>query len=674
MSPEEEASALTIWRRRKSSMPTVPGGQDSLLRVLRHLLEAVAETTDRDALVPLPSSEVQVRVATVANQLAPAGLLKRLTDRKIELTDQGRQWLADPNDASLITVFHEHIRFVGEFLSELRAGDLTREELRDVAARKYRLGWNTLDQVNRRCAWLQATGMVELRYDHNIVLTENGRSLLETLSIVDPAALGLGLSDVDVAPASLPIADSRIQEMLDNLTNERLCLRLTPGMYIPKGPASLYDSLTSLKIQLDGVSPRITRTDYIHLCATEFGSKESSAISALDTLRHSGLVHQTGFNTFDTTDAAHAWLESGEDLDLVRILHAQIRCVGELIELLKEEASSIAQLVEEISKRYGIRINDSALRQRLQILRECELVDQASATTYLATSRGRAFVSTLPLETPIPAEDRIIVQAQTPGEDHVAVALAEELRSTSRDSKQPRRFEEAVVAAFRKLGLSAEHLGGSGDTDVLVTIHKNPTSQIKIIVDAKATGHTSVLEHAIDFTTLEEHRRQHEAGHVALVAIGFESGRIITRARDKNVALISVDDLVAVLARHDTAPLTPLELLALFDARQKKEPWAEADRRNSLIAAVTRAITEEAEYVEESGENFSAKDIHKSVRREIDPMPSMDEIRNILDLLASPLIGGVIRDGKDGYQPGVTAEGIGARLRALANAVVGSIV
>ena len=672
MTPKEEASALTTWRRRKSSMPTVPGGQESLLRVLRTVLEAIAETPDRDALVAWPSSEVQVSVATVANQLAPAGLLKRLTDRKIELTDHARQWLADPNDASLITVFHEHIRFVGEFLSELRAGGLTREELRDVAARKYRLGWNTLDQVNRRCAWLQVTGMVELRYDHNIVLTENGRTLLATLSIVDPAALGLGFSDVDVDPASLPIADSRIQEILDNLSNESLRLRLIPGMYIPKGRASPYDSLTSLKTQLDGISPRITRADYIRLCATEFGSKESSAISALDTLRHSGLVRQTGFNTFDTTDAAHAWLESGEDLDLVRILHAYIRCVGELIELL-EEASSIAQLVEEVSKRYGIRINDSALRQRLQILRECELVDQASATTYLATSRGRAFVSTLPLETPISAEDRIVVLAQAPGEDHGAVALAEELRSTARDSKQPRRFEEAVVTAFRKLGLSAEHLGGSGDTDVLVTIHKNPTSQVKIIVDAKATGHASVLEHAIDFTTLEEHRRQHEASHVALVAIGFESGRIITRARDNNVALISVDDLVAVLARHDTAPLTPLELLALFDARQRKEPWTEADRRNSLIAAATRAIAEEAEYVEESGESFSAKDIHKSVRREIDPAPSMDEIRNILDLLASPLIEGVNRDGKDGYQPGVTAEGIAARLRALANAVAGSI-
>jgi hypothetical protein len=639
--------------------------------VLRNVLKAIAETPDRDALVPWPSSEVQVPLATVANQIAPAGLLQRLANNKIELTDRARQWLIHPNNAFLITVFHEHIRFVGELLSELLPGGHTREELRKIATQKYRLGWNGLDQVNRRCAWLQVTGMVELRYDHNTVLTDDGRALLGTLSIMDPAALVLGSADSTVDPASLPAADSRIQEILDNLSDEGLRQRLTPGMYIPKGP-SFYDSLTSLRIQLDGINPRIAKDDYIRLCGTEFGSKESSAISALDTLRHTGLIRQTGFSTFDTTDVAHAWLESGEDLDLVRILHAHIRCVGELIPLLNGP-TSIARLIEEVNERYNVGLNESALRQRLQILRECELVDQASATTSVATPRGRAFVSTLRLETPAPAGDRIIVQTEALTQQSEASTLVEQLRSAARDSKQPTLFEEALVTAFRRLGLSAEHLGGPGDTDVLVTINKTPTSHVKVIVDAKATSHASVLEHAVDFTTLAEHRRHHDASHVALVAIDFGAGRIIKRARENNVALISVDDLGAVLARQDVAPLTPLELLALFDGRQRKEPWAEADRRNLLMAAATRAIAEEAEYVEESGESFSAKDIHKSVRRDIDPAPSMDEIRNVLDLLASPLVEGVIRDGREGYQPGVTAEGIAARLHALANAIAGYI-
>lgn len=639
--------------------------------MLRNTLEAIAETQDRDGLIPWPSSEVQASVATVANQLAPAGLLKRLSDRKIELTDQARQWLANPDNAFLIRVFHENIRFVGEFLSELREGGLTREQLREIASEKYRLGWSTLDQVIRRCTWLQATGMVELRYDHKMVLTQDGRTLLETLNVTDPAVIVLGSSEVDIDPASLPSPDLRIQEMLDELTEESLRKRSTPGLYIPKGHNSLYDSLASLRIQLDGISPRTTKNDYIRHCVEEFGSKESSAISALDTLRHTGLVRQSGFNMFDATEVAHAWLESGEDLDLVRIFHAHVRCVGELITLLNE-AASIAELTEEINKRYAVKLNSGPLRQRLQLLRECELVDYAPASTYVATSRGRAFASTLRLEAPIPAEDRIIEQTQVPPADREISALIDELRSAARDFRQPTRFEKAVVTTFHRLGLSAEHLGGSGETDVLVKIDKNPTSQVRVIVDAKATSHASVLEHAIDFTTLEEHRRQHDASHVALVAIGFESGRIIKRARDNNVALISVDELAAVLDRHETAPLTPLELLALFKVRQTKEPWAEADRRNLLIAAVARAIAEEAEYVEESGESFSAKDIHKNVRREIDPLPSMDEIRVILDLLASPLIGGVIRDGKDGYQPGMTAVGIAARLRALANAVARS--
>src|ERR1700683_4648695 len=667
MTPQETVSALAAWRRRKSSMPTIPGGRGSHISVLRTALEAIAETPDRDALVPWPSSEVQASVATVADQIAPAGLLKRLAGGKVELTDQARQWLADPDSSLLITIFHENIRFVGELLAELRTGGLTHEEIRVIAVQKYRLGWNSPDQINRRCAWLQATGMAELQYDHNVALTDNGRSLLTGLSPMDPVALEF--SDVDVEPASLPVADSRIQAVIDGLTDEKLRARSAPALYIPKGPASVYDSITSLRVQLDSIGPRMTKADYLRLCATEFDNKESSAKSALDTLRHAGLVRQTGFSTFDTTDVAHAWLESGEDLELVRIFHANIRCMAELITLL-DEATSVARLIEAANNRYGIKLNVMALRQRLQILRECGLVDQATAMTYLATSRGRALASTLPLETPIPEDDQVVAQVQNPTPANGTRVLAEELYSTARDPKQPRRFEEAVAAAFRRLGLSAEHLGGSGVTDVLVTIHRNPTSEVKIIVDAKATGHTSVLESAVDFTTLEEHRKQHGASHVALVAIGFEAGRIIKRARDNNVSLISVDDLVAVLDRHGTAPLTPLELLALFDSHQKERLWVEADRRNSLMAAATRAIAEEAEYVEESGESFSVKDIHKSVRREIDPPPSMDEIQAILDLLASPLIEGVNRDGK-GYQPGITAEGIAARLRALANAVVG---
>lgn len=649
-------------------MPTLPGGLENHLSVLRNVLEAVDEAPDQDALVPWPSSKVRVPAAKAADQLAPAGLLRRLTDHRVELTDQARQYLASPNDVFLITLFHQHVKFVGEFLSELKMDGITREKLREIAAQKYHLGWKTLDQIDRRYAWLQATGMVDLRYDHNLVLTEIGESFLANLTIVDPATLNSGLAyvDVHVDPATLPRADSRIQEMLENITDERLRRRFTPTMYIPKGRSSPCDSPTSLRIQLDGISPRITRSDYIRLCEAEFGSRDGTATSALDTLRHTGLVQQTGRDTFDTTEAAQAWLESGENLDLARILHVHVRCMGELIGLL-QEAISIGELTQKVDREYGISLTAEALRRRLQILRECELIYQPTQATYLATARGKAFASTLPLEASVPAEDWAFVQKQAQAEDRGTVPLAEELSSAAKDFKHPARFEEAVVRAFRTLGLAADHLGGSGDTDVLVTIHKTPTSKVKVIVDTKATSHSSVLENAVDFTTLEEHRRQHDATYVALVAVGFEAGRIVKRARANNVALIKVDELIAILARQATAPLTPVELLALFDVTEN-DPWGEADRRNSMMKAVIIAIAEEAEYVEESGQSFSVKDIHKSVRRELDRAPSLDEIRNMLDFLASPLIEGVTHDGRDGYQPGITVEGIAARLRALANA------
>ena len=650
-------------------MPTVPGGQENVLQVLRSALQAIAETPDRDALIPWPSAEAQASVATVANQIAPSGLLMRLPDGRIVPTDPARQWLESLDNAFLVKVLHDNIRFVGELMSEIQAGGMTIEQLRQAASEKYQLGWETAFQIDRRYTWLQVTGMVELRYDHNIVLTEDGRSLLETLNVLDPEALAS--TPAEVKPASLPAACPRIQEMLDKLTDDTLRLRSNSALYIPKGRGIHYDSLTSLKMQIDGASPAITKNDYIALCSREFGSKDSSAPSALDTLRHTGLLQQTGFNKFSTTDLAHAWIESDEGLDLVRIIHAHIRCFGELLPLLNE-AASVGSLIEVVSNTYTVKISVSPMRQRLQILRECGLVDLATATTYVATPRGRAFASTLRLETPHSSEIETSALDHSPAAESEMPALIERLRTTAKDPRQPAEFEKAIAAAFHSLGLAAEHFGAAGDTDVLVTISETPTSRIRVIVDAKATSHPSVLENAIDFTTLEEHRRKYDATHVALVAVGFEAGRIINRARSNNVTLISVDDLAEVLVHHEASPLSPVELLTLFDAKTTRKPWADSDRRNALLTATAKAIAEEAEYVDESGESFSAKDIHKSIRREIDPTPTMDDVRNILDLLASPLIGGVVHVGTNSYRPGITAGGIAARLHALANAVAES--
>jgi hypothetical protein len=126
--------AMTAWRRRKSSMPTVPGGHEGQLEVLRSALEYIAvNAPDREALIPWPSADKPVKAIEVANQLALAGLIQRLPNQRIALTEDARTWLAERNDDYLVTITHSQIRFVGELLAELGTEGLTASEVRSVA-------------------------------------------------------------------------------------------------------------------------------------------------------------------------------------------------------------------------------------------------------------------------------------------------------------------------------------------------------------------------------------------------------------------------------------------------------------------------------------------------------------------------------------------------------------
>ena len=130
--------------------------------------------------------------------------------------------------------------------------------------------------------------------------------------------------------------------------------------------------------------------------------------------------------------------------------------------------------------------------------------------------------------------------------------------------------------------------------------------------------------------------------------------------------MITARELVDILDRFRREPLTPVELLRLFDPAAQDQLWADSERRTKVLRAVIAAIEEESEYLLESGGSFSARDIHRGLRRVVEPLPDMTEVEHALNLLASPLINGVRADGKGGYHPGVPAESIAARLHSLA--------
>jgi len=499
--------------------------------------------------------------------------------------------------------------------------------------------------------------MVELLFTGMNVLTPNGDLLLAQLACVDPADLD---GSVEIPVDALPELAKDVELLLHEVDDERLTARTTAGLsFVPKGGA--HTLVSSFAAQVDMAEPQVERRDYISFCVSEFGSKASSASSALDAVRNAGLFEQIGRDTFAASKAALAWRASGSALDLVAIVHASIRCVGELLPML-HEPRTVGELQHEVSGSFGgLSFSIAAMRNRLQLLREAGLVDNVTHTRYRTTPLGRAFEAVLPLER---ADSAMPPPAESERDE-----VVDELIDAAGDAAHPERFEKAIVRALREMNLDAIHLGGAGDTDVLVTVRLSHTESVRVIVDAKATTHNSVLEGAVDFQTLEEHRRMHDAAHVALMAKGFDSGRIKARAADVGVALITVDELADLVIKCRQRPLAPVELLAVFSKADRERLWDVSKRRAEVFEAVLVAVADEIAYIELAGGDMSLRDIHRAIFRVVQPSPSEEEVRDVLDLLASPLIGGLHPQGRDGYRPGVTEESVAARLRWLAAVV-----
>src|SRR5262249_5348271 len=61
--------------------------------------------------------------------------------------------------------------------------------------------------------------------------------------------------------------------------------------------------------------------------------------------------------------------------------------------------------------------------------------------------------------------------------------LEQRLRMTANLTSSPAEFERAVADAFRSLGYDATHLGGSGQTDVLLAADLGPSDSYHVIID-----------------------------------------------------------------------------------------------------------------------------------------------------------------------------------------------
>ncbi|WP_143568780.1 restriction endonuclease [Streptomyces amritsarensis] len=656
------------WSNRAFSMPALPGGTDAQIEVLRVLLAALRDGLPVEEPIALPGDAGgHTTLALVGQRLQPAGLVTRMGRSSWALTMHSEEWLNSGDDAYLIAILHANIRFVGELVHEAREG-CTQSDLLTRAAEKYGCAWESLDQIRRRTAWLRAGGFVELDFRHDITPTESGLELVRRLELAEPKIGKRRAGKVDPV-TELPAAHPLVRAQLDGPGRDR---KANIG-YIPRNDG---DSFLTMRKFSKALTDDMSREEIDEFASAEFGLRPSSVASALGTLKAAGMVEQVGFGTYRSTDIAKACLAAPHDLDYLRVVHSKFKFVGEILEAL-EEVDTPRDLAALALTRYRVPREDiPEVRTRLQMLRECGLVEEVTWGHYRVLPLGRAMLADLPTDAPA-ALEATQGEGPTPGVEASLSPTAETLRAASRDSGSPERFEREVAEAFAHLGYDSQLFGGPGQTDVLVTAHLSGDSKYSVIVDAKSSASGKIGETQVNFDTLKEHRAANSAEYILVVGPGFPGSRLAARAEAHGVGLLDVETLISIVEHHAQAPLTLQELrdvcsrVGVVESGVLEKRWSAEKRMYRLCDRVLRQLATEAASADAVTTGaLSAHDLYLIFRSEVENPPTPHEIESVLKFLSSEIIHAIRKVGSQ-YSiledPGTTAR----RLNLLAASVAG---
>ena len=167
------------------------------------------------------------------------------------------------------------------------------------------------------------------------------------------------------------------------------------------------------------------------------------------------------------------------------------------------------------------------------------------------------------------------------------VPLEDELIMTSKDSANPKNFELALEKFFTQLGFRCKRIGGSGETDVLVT------EPVRFIVDGKSTKSDSKA--SINFTRIKRHMKKNEADFMVIASVGFDPA-VGRDAELEGACLIEIGAVLKLLSIHNESALSPFDYVQIFqrhgivDVKAVKEFELNYKKLNEPIIKVINLI------------------------------------------------------------------------------------
>lgn len=685
------AAQRALSRGQASSIPGVRGCKAVWLPLVLELVRLVGEgkATDLDA-----SAELSFDIAGVASRPGGAapkrepatwreyyGILRglKLAESSVgglHLTSTGSKLNSDPTPESFSVILADRVRLFAETLSVVAAEPLTVDEVDDRIQRLYRQSWRTRGNTRTRMDWQEVLGLIESVGDRRWRATEAGRDLLHgRLMVTSEAFSGDHEDAVEISDAPAEIAAILDELRTSAKTHES---RSNYNIWVPSPPSNP-NKVENLRTIINAAFEKIDREELFAFICEGFSLKRSSVDSMLPFMRASGVLLEVGRGVFEATPAARAWVNSGDDLNFVRILHANMRFVGEMIRAVDGDVTRNAMYSE--ARLFGLNVDKC--RWIASFLLATGLIEEPRYGSLRATPRGIALLAELPLAESPPADSGEAQSGTAESERTVTEQLTSSLRENlDRLSREPhagglgsgKALEIAICDLFRGLGFEARIISGSGDTDVIVRWLGADGSKLTAIVEAKARSSGTVTHNDVSDLGIETHKGSHRANYVAIVGPAFNGDTIKNMAGQKNWILLEAERLSAIAEASSTLGLRPCEVGIMFQApnglTDLEDLIAARKRELDVMSFLVVKLVEESG---ESGEAISARDISRDGRR-TELLPSVDEVVTAITTFSRLQVEALrqVDEADDPkfstYVPG-DISAAAAQLRALASAI-----
>lgn len=667
----------TEWKRKGWSIPELRGKKQEWFQIVSSLVILLSKSSVSDLNLCPDVTDVIIEYPwrVYSPFLKGLGLISNRTGI-ISLTAIGEDFANDLSKSNLATLLHDKYRLFGETLSLINQAPKTIEEVDKELCREYNLDWANLSNTRRRMDWLEVLGLIECVGNRKWKSTSDGLAFLEKAILVTPDALEISKDEEEIIITEAPYEINELLQALED-NPELHKKRNTYNIWVPS-PNRIENLRTIIQFSYEKVS----RADLFKFIEDEFELKTSSVESMMPFMKADGLLEEVGRNIYIATTAAKAWCESGNDLDFIRILHAHKRFVGEIISIT--EIDRVRNDVYSEAKKHGL--NTEKARWIIGFLLEAGLVEEPQYLHLKATPLGMKFLKELPLFDSSYEEEIEEVSKQAENKEfennnkynEVSNIIFDALRVAARDPMAAGKasgvaFEEAITEVFRFMGYDAKHIGGSGDTDVVVRWKDEEGKTITAVVDGKSKTNGYVAHSDVSDVALETHKEKNNADFVAVVGPGFSGDTIKNHARKKGFALISDTELIDIAQNSKLLGLSLNDIAHLFKVpnglSQLDELISARKRELDIITLVVKT------FVEEQGtmDSLSARDLY-FLLRSTSLSPSLEELLNAFDTLSKAELNILSKVKNASALENITYSMVGGehsvnRLRATASAI-----